>query len=272
MPFSNTEQVDIEDLGTKEVTVKVEKPRPVSWETIYTVLREWRKKHIAPVDTMCCDRLADQQADPKTFRFQTLVALMLSSRTKDEVTAEAMKNLHATGVVSAKTLASMDAKVLYLCIAKVGFHRAKTRFIQATAKICLEEYDGDIPKNIDDLLKLPGVGPKMAYLAIQCAWKRNSGIAVDVHVHRIANRLGWTSTKTTTQTQQATTLQLLSDLEEWLPRHLWIEVNPMLVGFGQIVCGTKSPDCSRCPVANLCPSFRNSSSRRRRVSREIFLQ
>ncbi|KAK9763093.1 alpha,alpha-trehalase nth1 [Basidiobolus ranarum] len=237
---------------------------PKNWKIVYEELREWRRNHIAPVDIMCCDKLADQHAEPEIFRFQTLVALMLSSRTRDEVTAEAMKNLHTLGTISAQRLVSMKSEVLDRCIAKVGFHRTKTRFIKATAQICLQDYGGDIPKNIGELMKLPGVGPKMAYLTLQCAWKRNSGIGVDIHVHRIANRLGWANTTSTTRTQQ--------DLEDWLPKHLWAEVNPMLVGFGQILCGTKSPNCGLCPVANLCPSFQIPPPSRKFSSREIFIK
>ena len=95
-------------------------------------------------------------------------------------------------------------------------------------------------------MELPGVGPKMAYLCMQHAWKSNVGIGVDVHVHRISNRLGWVRTKKPEETRR--------DLEEWLPKEYWDSINLMLVGFGQTICTPMAPRCSQCKVNHLCPS------------------
>ena len=95
----------------------------------------------------------------------------------------------------------------------------------------------------------------MAYLTANVAWKRNFGIGVDVHVHRISNRLGWVDTKTPEQTRMK--------LEEWLPKDKWMEVNPMLVGFGQTIC-KNSPRCSECDAAQLCPSANTETKSKRK--------
>lgn len=121
-------------------------------------------------------------------------------------------------------------------------------YLKQTAKILLEKYDGDIPSNLEELCALPGVGPKMAHLALQCAWKINSGIGVDTHVHRISQRLGWVKydlKKTPEQTRM--------ELEEWLPREYWAPINPLLVGFGQTLCLPIGPKCDDCPARHLCP-------------------
>lgn len=97
-------------------------------------------------------------------------------------------------------------------INKVGFWRRKTGYIQSTAKILLEDFNGDVPKTIDDLCSLPGVGPKMGFLALQSAWGLNMGIGVDVHVHRVANRLKWVNSNEA----EGTRLQLQS----WLPKEV----------------------------------------------------
>eukprot|EP01104_Vermistella_antarctica_P020269 TRINITY_DN860_c0_g2_i3.p2 TRINITY_DN860_c0_g2~~TRINITY_DN860_c0_g2_i3.p2 ORF type:complete len:191 (+),score=22.02 TRINITY_DN860_c0_g2_i3:764-1336(+) len=108
----------------------------------------------------------------------------------------------------------------------------------------IKDFDGDIPRTVQDMCKLPGVGPKMAYLCSNAAWNECVGIGVDVHVHRIANRLGWVTSKKPEDTRKT--------LERWMPRDLWTDVNLLLVGFGQERCGAK-PKCSTCLVKELCP-------------------
>ncbi|RIA93240.1 putative endonuclease [Glomus cerebriforme] len=226
---------------------------PVGWEGVYNTIKEYRKNIVAPVDTMGCERLADEPSDDitlQTSRFQTLVSLMLSSQTKDHVTAAAIQNLRQKlpGGLNLDNVLQAEEKFLDDCISKVGFHRRKATYLKQTAKICKEEYNSDIPNTVEGLMKLPGVGPKMAYLCMQVAWKQNEGIGVDVHVHRITNRLGWC--KTGKAGPEATR----QSLESWLPRSLWQEINPMLVGFGQTICSPQYPKCSKCPVNNMCPS------------------
>jgi endonuclease III len=97
---------------------------------------------------------------------------MLSSQTKDPITAEAIENLkaHKPDGLTVDSILSMDPKVLNGYICKVGFHNNKTRYLKETAAILKEKYDGDIPNTIEGLVGLPGVGPKMAFLCLQCAW------------------------------------------------------------------------------------------------------
>lgn len=112
----------------------------------------------------------------------------------------------------------------------------------------MEKYNSDIPNNIKELVALPGVGPKMAHICMATAWQEVTGIGVDVHVHRISNRLGWLSqpTKDPEQTRVA--------LEAWLPQQLWSDVNYLLVGFGQTICTPLKPKCLECLNCQICPS------------------
>ncbi|XP_063286552.1 endonuclease III-like protein 1 isoform X2 [Pelobates fuscus] len=123
----------------------------------------------------------------------------------------------------------------------------KVKNIRQTTLILQEKYGGDIPDNVPELVKLPGVGPKMAHLVMDIAWNNVSGIGVDVHVHRISNRLRWVKkeTKTPEETRMA--------LEDWMPRDLWSEINWLLVGFGQQVCQPTSPQCTNCLNKDICP-------------------
>lgn len=160
------------------------------------------------------------------YRYQTLIGLMLSSQTKDPVTAEAMDNLKKHGL-TVDNILKTDDSTLHSLIQKVGYNNKKVVYIKKTTQILKEKYNGDIPATVEELVKLPGVGPKMAYLAMQVAWKkymtllilwlisfRPVGIGVDVHVHRICNRLGWVkNTKNPEETRVA--------LQEWLPKDRW---------------------------------------------------
>ncbi|KAI8097117.1 DNA glycosylase [Halteromyces radiatus] len=223
---------------------------PLDWNDTFTKIKEYRQHHSAVVDTMGCERLAQRDVPAKQQRFQTLVALMLSSQTKDTVTSAAVKSLQADlpGGLSLQSILTVDESTLDYYIRSVGFHTKKAAYIKKAAIILQDQYDGDIPDTIEGLTALPGVGPKMGYLALQCAWQKNVGIGVDVHVHRIANRLGWC------HTEKGGPEDTRLSLQSWLPKEHWREINPMLVGFGQIVCLPRGPRCGECPVVESCPS------------------
>ena len=128
-----------------------------------------------------------------------------------------------------------------------GFYKRKAEYILRTTKILVEQYKSDIPANIKELTKLPGVGPKMAYLCMTHAWNNVVGIGVDVHVHRISNRLGWVQTKEPEHTRNA--------LESFVPEKYWKEINTLLVGFGQTICKPVGPKCSSCTLQSTCEYF-----------------
>lgn len=220
----------------------------------------------APVDTMGCERLADPAASPADQRFQTLVSLMLSSQTKDTVTAAAVARLQAElpGGLSVASILAATPAALNALIAKVGFHNTKTRHIQQAAALLRDRHGGDVPATLDGLLALPGVGPKMAFLTLSAAWGRDDGIGVDVHVHRITNRWGWHATATPERTRLA--------LQAWLPRRYWHEINHLLVGFGQTVCLPVGRRCGDCVLSaqGLCPSaVEGSVPKRRRAGAKV---
>ncbi|KAJ8107342.1 hypothetical protein OPT61_g8935 [Boeremia exigua] len=229
-------------------TVKIEPPP--NWEEIYALTREMRNENVAPVDTMGCESLADRQRSPRDQRFQTLVALMLSSQTKDTVTAVAMRGMQErmSGGFNLESVLAIEPAELNGFINKVGFHNLKTKYIKQTAEILRDKFNSDIPDTIDGLVSLPGVGPKMAYLTLSAAWGRDEGIGVDVHVHRITNLWGWNKTQNPEQTRAA--------LESWLPKDKWHDINNLLVGFGQTICLPIGRKCGDCKLSErgLCPS------------------
>lgn len=230
---------------------------PSDWEEVYNLVKEMRingPAANAAVDTMGCERLADPSSTVKDRRFHTLVALMLSSQTKDTVNAEAMKRLHtelppfepgAPAGLNLNNMLHCPPAVLNELIGKVGFHNNKTKYLLQTAQILKDKFSGDIPPTIEGLVSLPGVGPKMAHLCMSAenGWNRVEGIGVDVHVHRITNYWGWNGpkeTKTPEETRMA--------LQSWLPKDKWKEINWLLVGLGQSVCLPVGRRCGDCEV------------------------
>uniref|UniRef100_A0A1I8B7G2 Endonuclease III homolog n=1 Tax=Meloidogyne hapla TaxID=6305 RepID=A0A1I8B7G2_MELHA len=217
------------------------------------LIKSMRQGADAPVDLMGCHTCADRNADPKTFRFQTLVALMLSSQTKDQVTSAAMDRLKAAGC-SISSFLEFSNEQLEDLLRPVGFYKRKAEYLKRVSAILREKYGDDIPNTFEGLCELPGfllnsseqfknhilgVGPKMANLAIQIAFGRiGEGIGVDTHVHRISNRLNWVKTKSPEQTE--------FELREVLPRSEWSTINQLLVGFGQTICLPVLPKCSEC--------------------------
>ncbi|KAJ3090390.1 DNA N-glycosylase and apurinic/apyrimidinic (AP) lyase [Quaeritorhiza haematococci] len=180
-PNSNTASPSTETPTPKSGKPRIKRPKertrcktPERWQDVYNGIKAFREKNQAPVDTMGCERLGDLSQEPKVFRYQTLVALQLSSQTKDPITADAVKKLmaHKPGGLTVDSILEMDEKTLDGYIAKVGFHNRKTKYLKDTAKILKEKYDGDIPPTVEALQELPGIGPKMAYLCMQCAWNK----------------------------------------------------------------------------------------------------
>ncbi|XP_026324918.1 endonuclease III homolog isoform X2 [Hyposmocoma kahamanoa] len=220
---------------------------PPHWRDFLLNLRNMRSNNDAPVDSMGCHMSMDLDAAPEVIRYQSLVSLMLSSQTKDQVTFAAMKRLRVRGLTVENVLKMSDEELGQL-IYPVGFWKTKIKYIKKTTEILKEQYNGDIPDSVEKLCKLPGVGPKMAHICMKVAWNRVTGIGVDTHVHRISNRIGWVKKPTSTpeDTRKA--------LETWLPFDLWSEVNHLMVGFGQTICLPIGPMCYECLNNDICPS------------------
>jgi endonuclease-3 len=174
--------------------------------------------------------------------FRILIACLLSLRTKDETTGPASERLFALAHTPAAML-HLTPRRIERAIFPVGFYRTKARVIRGVCRDLLARFGGKVPGDLDALLTLKGVGRKTANLVVTMGFGR-PGICVDTHVHRISNRLGFVRTKSPDQTELA--------LRKKLPRRHWIELNDLLVAFGQNVCQPLSPRCSTCPVRTFC--------------------
>lgn len=248
------------DMGKWNVlSIRTKVEPPANWEEVLEGIRKMRYSEDAPVDSMGCEK-AGSLLPPKERRFAVLVSSLLSSQTKDEVTHGAVQRLSQKGLLAADAIVKTDEASIASLIYPVGFYLRKAHYMKKVAEICLEKYGGDIPNTLDDLLSLPGIGPKMAHLVMNVGWNDVQGICVDTHVHRICNRLGWVSrpgTRQRTLTPEGTRVSL----QTWLPKDEWVPINPLLVGFGQTVCTPLRPRCGICGINKLCPSaFKESAS------------
>jgi len=174
--------------------------------------------------------------------YTVLISCILSLRTQDKTTNAASQRLFAIASTP-QTMLATPVPVIQKAIYPVSFYRVKAKTIHAISEQLLERFGGEVPSRLEDLLELPGVGRKTANIVVTLGF-RKSGIAVDTHVHRISNRLGYVRTKTPDDTEMV--------LRKKLPRRYWIVFNDLLVTYGQNLCKPISPFCSRCKIAEHC--------------------
>lgn len=176
-----------------------------------------------------------------------LISCILSLRTNDKTTYPATLRMLELGKTP-KDFAKVDANKLAEAIYPVGFYKNKAEQIIELSKILVEKYDSKVPDEIEELVKFKGVGRKTANLVLSEGFNKPA-ICVDVHVHRIFNRLGYIKTKTPEETEFA--------LREKLPKKYWIDINSLLVTHGQNVCKPIKPLCDRCPIEAYCGKLKS---------------
>jgi endonuclease-3 len=204
------------------------------WDIIFQSLRKELESKLLPSVSM----VAADDPDP----YRILVSTVISLRTKDEVTTKAAIRLFKSAP-SINKLAALREKEISKLIYPAGFYRTKAKNLKRIAEILIHTYGSRVPADRNALLSLPGVGRKTANLVLNLGFGIRA-ICVDTHVHRISNRTGWVATKTPEKTETA--------LMDILPRHLWIEINELLVILGQNICTPISPRCSICPITDHC--------------------
>lgn len=198
------------------------------------ILRQEVPKWKTPAVTV----VAEKDRSP----FAVLISCILSLRTKDETTAQAFKRLKKRARTPQGIL-KIPEKELAQIIYPVGFYCNKARQIHSMCHDIIERYGGETPNTIEELLTLNGVGRKTANLVVTLGFGL-PGICVDVHVHRITNRWGYINTQKPDESEFA--------LRKKLPPEYWIEINDLLVAYGQNLCKPISPYCSECKIKPLC--------------------
>lgn len=194
-------------------------------------IRQWKVPAVGAIAEGAVDR-----------PFETLVSTVLSLRTKDKVTEAASRRL-LSRAPDPETLESLSIAEIENLIYPVGFYHTKAKSLVEMCRRLIDEHGGAVPRSMEALLELPGVGRKTANLVLTIGFG-DYGICVDTHVHRISNLWGYVTTGTPDETESA--------LRKRLPKRHWKTYNDILVTFGQNLCVPVSPWCSRCPVATLC--------------------
>ena len=201
-------------------------------------LKKEFKAHSAPI----IELIESQTKDP----FCVLVGTILSARTKDACTAGAVRRLFAKAkgaCFAPEDLERLSVKEIEKLIFPVGFYHDKARHLKALPKVLKEKFNGVLPNTVEELCELPGVGRKTANLTVAVGFDLPA-ICVDVHVHRICNRLGLIKTKTPFETEMT--------LRKLLPVKYWKTWNSHLVSFGQTRCAPVRPKCDGCPISKFC--------------------
>lgn len=203
----------------------------LGWDRIIKIMLEEAESRKAPVLKLKFEN-----------SFQHLLFAVMSSRTRDEKTAEAASRLFRK-VKKPEDLLKMNEDEIAQEIRSVGFYQVKAKRLKEIAEIIVRDYNSVIPEDFEKLIKLPGVGRKTANVFLAHAAGKPA-IAVDTHVHRISNRMGFVRTEKPHETEE--------ELKKLVPRELWIELNRAFVGFGQTICKAK-PLCSECGFYECCP-------------------
>lgn len=198
---------------------------------VLDILKEEVKQWSKPV-------VSAMKKDP----YKILISTILSLRTKDSTTEIASKNLFEIAD-NPYDMIKLTNEEIEKAIYPVGFYRKKAITIKQISKEIISKYNGKVPDDLDKLLSLKGVGRKTANLTITLGYNK-LGICVDTHVHRITNRWGYVNTKTPDETEMK--------LREKLPKKYWIEINDLLVSYGQNLCKPISPKCNKCKIEKYC--------------------
>ncbi len=186
--------------------------------------------------------------EAETGPFSILIGTILSARTKDESTTKVVKVLFSR-YKTASALAKARVGDVEKIIRPIGFYRVKSRRIVEVAKIIDSKYNGKVPDDLEKLVELPGVGRKTANCVLVYAFEKPA-IPVDIHVHRISNRLGLVSTKDPEETEL--------ELMRRIPKKYWLEINDTFVMYGQNICKPVSPMCGPCRIKGACDYYKHS--------------
>jgi endonuclease III len=196
---------------------------------------------IAGMELPAVEKISESQAEDP---FKILIATLLSARTQDATTHAASTRLFRRARTP-RAMARLAVKEIEELIYPVGFYKTKAVHVKACCEMLVSSYGGRVPDTLEELVTLPGVGRKTANLVLIIGFRSRRNICVDIHVHRISNRLGWVETTDPEQTEQA--------LYRHAPRRWWPLINLYLVTWGQNVCRPVRPRCGDCAIAKECP-------------------
>ena len=194
--------------------------------------------------------LRELQMEEQGDSFKILIGTILSSRTRDEKTTMVVNNLFRR-FKNAKELAEVDIDEIKTIIHSIGFYNVKAKRIKEVSQLIVEKFDGKVPDDIEGLLELPGVGRKTANCVLVYGFNKPA-IPVDIHVHRVSNRIGLVNTKTPEKTE--------IELSRIISKKYWTEVNQTFVMYGQNICLPIKPNCKTCELKKICKFYHTTNT------------
>lgn len=217
----------------------------VRFSKIISLMQSTLRKNNLVRPTALKNLQTQEDGDP----YKILIGTILSARTRDETTTQVIKMLFSE-FKNPDELSRADLKDIKKLIQKIGFYNVKAARIKEVSKILVEKYNSKVPSKLEDLLSFPGVGRKTANCVLVYGF-RKPAIPVDVHVHRISNRIGIVNTKKPEETEIV--------LQKSIDRKHWIAVNETFVVFGQNICLPIKPKCNVCRLTKLCKYYENNN-------------
>jgi endonuclease III len=217
----------------------------VRFSKIISLMQSTLRKNNLVRPTALKNLQTQEDGDP----YKILIGTILSARTRDETTAQVIKMLFSE-FKNPDELSRADLKDIKKLIQKIGFYNVKATRIKEVSKILVEKYNGKVPSNLEDLLTFPGVGRKTANCVLVYGF-RKPAIPVDIHVHRISNRIGIVNTKKPEETE--------IDLQKSIDSRYWIGINETFVTFGQNICLPIKPKCNLCHLTKICKYYGNNN-------------
>ena len=213
----------------------------VRFSKIISLMQSTLRKNNLVRPTALKNLQTQEDGDP----YKILIGTILSARTRDETTTQVIKMLFSE-FKNPDELSRADLKDIKKLIQKIGFYNVKATRIKEVSKILVEKYNSKVPSNLEDLLTFPGVGRKTANCVLAYGF-RKPAIPVDIHVHRISNRIGIVNTKKPEETE--------IDLQKSIDRRYWTGVNETFVTFGQNICLPIKPKCNLCHLTKICKYY-----------------
>lgn len=213
----------------------------VRFSKIISLMQSTLRKNNLVRPTALKNLQTQEDGDP----YKILIGTILSARTRDETTAQVIKTLFSQ-FKNPDEISRADLNLIKKLIQKIGFYNVKATRIKEVSKILVEKYNSKVPSNLEDLLTFPGVGRKTANCVLVYGF-RKPAIPVDIHVHRISNRLGIVNTKKPEETE--------IDLQRSIDRKYWTGVNETFVTFGQNICLPIKPKCNLCHLTKICKYY-----------------
>lgn len=213
----------------------------VRFSKIISLMQSTLRKNNLARPTALKNLQTQEDGDP----YKILIGTILSARTRDETTTQVIKMLFSE-FKNPDELSRADLKDIKKLIQKIGFYNVKATRIKEVSKILVEKYNSKVPSNLEDLLTFPGVGRKTANCVLVYGF-RKPAIPVDIHVHRISNRIGIVNTKKPEETE--------IDLQKSIDSRYWTGINETFVTFGQNICLPIKPKCNLCHLTKICKYY-----------------